>query len=128
MSETVTTAKAEAERLRRELEEAQERWQRAERELYRAQEAERERRKDPALDLGISSDYAVLTVGRRRFYYGYEVQTPDGEWCFQVTGGGADVVIPKARLQAAAGLDERAAPERFLLVGLGMFIRAGGDW
>lgn len=32
----------------------------------------------------IVSDYAGIEAGNLKFYYGYEVESPDGQWCFQM--------------------------------------------
>jgi hypothetical protein len=129
MTEQLSIQEAEAQvtALQKDLREAQRRLEQGQSQLHRLRTQEQERMRNPRLDLGISSDYAVLTCGRRRYYYGYEVVDADGEWCFQATGGGKDVIIPRPQLMAAAGLDTWDDPERFLLAGIGLLMLTGDE-
>lgn len=67
--------------------------------------------------VSLSDDYAVLTAGELRFYFGYEYTTDDGEWCFVVhsmKGKGELMRIPHSKLGLRSGID----PVEYLLEGI----------
>jgi|GEM_PF-3871771 len=76
--------------------------------------------------VGINDDYAVLSVGLYRFYYGYEIteRKPDedgdgGDWCFQVQVFDMPALtIPRRDL----GGDKYSSPAELLLLGIGAWI------
>jgi len=74
-----------------------------------------------SVDLGISSDYAVLTTTNARYYYGYEATDDAGEWCFQATMNGVGYRYD----QKALGLDDKWNVVEGLLRGLGLMIERG---
>lgn len=51
--------------------------------------------------ISINDDYASVTVGIGRFYYGYEVVDASGDWCFQATLGGKPITISANELEVS---------------------------
>lgn len=71
--------------------------------------------------VSLSDDYAVLTAGGLRFYFGYEFTMGETEeWCFVVhtmkgsREAGEPMRIPQSKLSLPAGTD----PVEFLLEGI----------
>lgn len=79
-------------------------------------------------DIGVSDDYAVLTAGGCRFYYGYEdVDQDNEEWMFtaQLPGIGGEAVTRQELLAANDQLAQGSRTEDFLLTGIGILIERG---
>lgn len=79
--------------------------------------------------VGLSDDYAVLTAGGLRFYFGYEYTTDDGEWCFVVHRlrlDGSNVANSSQELmrvpQSKLGLRPGTDPVEFLLEGIALWM------
>lgn len=73
--------------------------------------------------VSLSDDYAVLTAGGLRFYFGYEYTTDDGEWCFVVhsmKGKGELMRVPQSKLGLRLGTD----PVEFLLEGIALWMNS----
>jgi hypothetical protein len=83
----------------------------------------------------VSDDYAVLTAGGLRFYFGYEFTTSDsddgddeggGEWCFvvhRVKGMKELMRVPQSKLELRCGPD----PVEFLLEGIALWLNTKAD-
>lgn len=49
-------------------------------------------------DIYFSSDYAGMQTNKWHFYYGYEIEDENEEWCFKATTSGKDVILPCSKL------------------------------
>lgn len=76
--------------------------------------------KDNNIKVYSSSDYAGLETQNYSFYYGYEVEDEDGNWCFTASEQeNGNEIIRYSSLELEAD-DEY--PELGLLKGIGKFI------
>jgi len=89
------------------------------------------------VEVGVSDDYATLTVGKLEFYFGYErtycpkcgkdnleCEHESSEWCFTAKRAGKELMrIPQSKL-----VDEDSWPEMAtaLLAGIGKFLAKSG--
>lgn len=70
----------------------------------------------------IASDYAGIDAGDLHFYYGYEVTSPSGEWCFEVKRGREILLtIPVSKLKVRNSFD----CGEVLLEAIALLIEAG---
>ena len=68
----------------------------------------------------MSDDYACLETPIARFYYGYEIVKPDGEWCFELRLGKLiPIVVPFSEL----GCRDQFDVVECLLAGIGHCMR-----
>ena len=49
-------------------------------------------------EIYFSSDYAGMQTEKWKFYYGYEIEDGNEEWCFKATTNGTDTIIPYSKL------------------------------
>lgn len=86
------------------------------------------------IDIGLSDDYAVLTVGELRFYFGYEFTVPedpgdddDVEWAFVVhrMSDGRQQAELMRLPESAVHPAEREEPAFYLLAGIGHYLNRG---
>lgn len=70
--------------------------------------------------VSLSDDYAVMTAGDLRFYFGYEfTMGPADEWCFVVHREKQELMrVPVSKLGAKVGKD----PVEYLLEGIALWI------
>lgn len=70
------------------------------------------------MSVSVAGDYAAMDVGEFQFYYGYEVTTENGTWCFQMKYKGREVYkVPAGRLPGLHG-DMKWEPHLGLLAGI----------
>lgn len=66
--------------------------------------------------VGVSNDYASLTIGDVKFYYGYEEFDPKtDEWCYITNYDGKEIKVPASKLSPNDHWD----CAKMLLLGIG---------
>jgi hypothetical protein len=78
--------------------------------------------------ISIASDYATLHAKNADFYYGYEEEDEEGNWCFVATFDDNKIVIPSTKL----GVRDDTDTAKCLLAGIGWILAKyrltfGGD-
>ncbi len=72
-----------------------------------------------------SDDYAGLTSGKFKFYYGYEVTDPKDKelWCFQVKEHGNIVFqVNQTEIEKSVKNDRLDSVRDYLIAGIGMWL------